>query len=87
MSSKMPLLTHKVVVPGHLARHHKEAQEAVRQQHLNPLIVGGQVALGVVARVCILSSPLVAARRQLVGSECARAWGEAERRMFFVYVG
>lgn len=70
------LLTHEVVVPGNLSRHHEEAQEAVRQKHLNPLIVGGQVALGVVALVCVLSAPLVPTGSQLVGRQSAGAGSE-----------
>ena len=71
-------LTHEVVVPGDLARNHEEAQEAVREQHLDPLIVGRQVALGVVALVRVLSAPLVSAGRQLVGGQRARARSEAD---------
>lgn len=73
-------LTHEVVVPGHLPGHHEEAQEAVREQHLHSLIVGRQVAFGVVAFVRVLSAPLVATGRQLVGCERARARGEAEKQ-------
>ena len=32
-------LTHKVVVPGTLARCHEEPKEAIRQQHLYFLVV------------------------------------------------
>lgn len=72
------LRTHEVVVPGDLARHHEEAQEAIREKHLHSLIVGGQVTFRVVALVCVLTTPLVATGCQLVGCERARAWGEAE---------
>lgn len=70
-------LTHEVVVPGALRWHHEEAKEAVRQQHLHPLVVGRQVALGVVALVRVLPAPLVAAGSQLVGRQRAGAGGEA----------
>lgn len=73
------LLTHKVVVPGHLTRNHEEAQEAVREQHLHPLVVGRQVAFGVVALVCVLPAPLIAAGGELVRGERAGARGEAGR--------
>jgi len=36
---------HEVVVPGALGGHHEEAEKAVAEQHLHPLVVGGQVAL------------------------------------------
>lgn len=74
------LLTHEVVVPGDLTGNHEEAQEAVREQHLHSLIVGWQVTFRVVALVCVLSTPLVAAGCQLVGCERARAWCEAENQ-------
>lgn len=76
---KLRLLTHKVVVPGDLAGHHEEAQEAVREQHLDSFIVGWQVTFRVVALVCVLTTPLVSAGCQLVGCEGARARGKAER--------
>lgn len=73
------MLTHEVVVPGDLAGHHEEAQEAIRQQHLHPLVVRGQVPLGVVPLVCVLPAPLIPAGGQLVGSEGAGAGGETEK--------
>lgn len=80
LKKELWLLTHKVIVPGNLTGHHEEAQEPIRQQHLHSLIVGRQVAFGVVALVRVLSAPLVAAGRQLVRCERARARGEAERQ-------
>lgn len=65
------LLTHEVVVPGHLARNHEEAQEAIREQHLHSLIMRWQVAFRVVPFVCVLSTPLIPTGCQLVGCECA----------------
>ena len=70
-------LTHKVVVPGALCWDHEEAEETVREQHLHLLIVGGKVAVRVVASVLVVPSPLKAQRSQLVGSEGAGAGGEA----------
>lgn len=72
------VLTHEVIVPGTLPRHHKETQEAIRQQHLHSLIVGGQVAFRVVALVRVLPTPLVATGRQFVRGECAGSWREAD---------
>lgn len=37
----------------------------------------GQVAFGIVAFVSVLSAPLIATGGQLVGCQCAGAWGEA----------
>ena len=65
------MLTHEVVVPGPLRGRHEETEEAVGQQHLHTLVVGWQVALGVVTRVRVLTSPLPACRRQLVGRQRA----------------
>jgi len=73
------LLTHEVVVPGHLPRHHEEAQEAIGEQHLHSFVVRRQVAFGVVALVGVLPAPLVTTGRHLVGRQGARAWGEAEK--------
>ena len=72
----MKLLTHEVVVPRPLSRDHEEAEESVRQQHLHLLVEAGQVALGVVTLVCVLSSPLEPARRQFVGGQRARTRSE-----------
>lgn len=69
--------THEVVVPGPLGGHHEESQEAVREQHLDALVVRGQVPFGVVAAVRVLAAPLVAAWGELVGRQRARAWREA----------
>jgi len=69
--------THKVVVPARLCRNHEESQEAITEQHLHTLIVGGEVTLRVVACVLVLSPPLIARGSQLVGCEGAGAWGEA----------
>lgn len=71
-------LTHEVIVPGTLPRHHEEAQEPVRQQHLHSLIMGWQVAFRVVALVCVLPTPLVAAGGQFVRGEGAGSWREAD---------
>lgn len=74
-------LTHEIVVPGRLSGHHEEAPEAIRQQHLDTLVTGGQVAFGVVAFVCVLPPPLVAAGSQLVGSKGTGARGEAGKKL------
>ena len=66
-------LTHEVVVPGPLRWDHEEAEEAIREQHLHALVMGWQVALGVVPLVRVLPAPLVAARGQLVGRQRAGA--------------
>lgn len=63
--------THKVVVPGDLTRNHEESEETIREQHLHSLIVGRQITFRIVALVCVLSTPLVATWRQLVGCERA----------------
>ena len=73
-------LTHEVVVPGHLSRHHEEAKEPIGQEHLDPLVVRGQVALGVVALVCVLPAPLISTGSQLVGSQGTGARGEAKAK-------
>ena len=44
----------------------------VREEHLDLLVVAGQVALGVVALVGVLLAPLESARRQLVRRQRAR---------------
>ena len=71
-------LTHEVVVPGALCWDHEEPEEAIREQHLHLLVVGGQVAVRVVARVLVVAAPLKAERSQLVGRQRAGARGEAE---------
>lgn len=71
-------LTHEVVIPGPLRWDHEEAEEAIRQQHLHPLVMGWQVALGVVPFVRVLPAPLVAAWGQFVGCQRARAWCKTE---------
>lgn len=68
--SVITVLTHKIVVPGHLIGHHEEAKEAIRQQHLHPFIVRWQITLRVVALICVLPAPLVSARSQLISSQC-----------------
>ena len=65
------LLTHKVVVPGALGGDHEEPKEPVRQKHLDLLIVRGQVAVGVVPRVLIISAPLKPQWGQFVGRQGA----------------
>lgn len=72
-------LTHEVVVPGALCWDHEEAEEAVGQEHLHPLIVGGEVTLGIVPFVRVLPAPLVPARGQFVGCQRAGARGETEK--------
>lgn len=74
------MLTHEIVVPGPLTRNHEEAKEAIRQQHLHPFIVRGQVTLGVVALICVLPAPFVSTRRQLVGSQSTRPWCETTKK-------
>ena len=59
-------LTHEIVIPGTLGRDHEESQETVRQEHLHLLVVGGQVPVGIVARVLVVPSPLVARGCQFV---------------------
>ena len=70
---------HEIVVPRALARHHEEAEELVRQQHLDSLVVRREVALGVVATISVLLAPLETAGRQLVGHQRARAGRETGR--------
>ncbi len=70
---------HEVVVPGALRRHHEEAEEAIAEEHLNALVVRGQVALRVVALVRVLFAPLEAAGRELVGGERHGAGRERAR--------
>lgn len=65
------MLTHEVVVPRNLARHHEEAKEPVRQEHLYSFIVRGQVTFGVITLICVLSTPLIPTGSQLVGSQRA----------------
>ena len=82
-SLKRPLqvhqLTHEVVVPGTLSRDHEEPEEAIRQEHLHLLVVGGQVAGRVVTSVLVAPPPFVPRQGQLVGSQGAGARGETER--------
>ena len=58
---------------------HEEPKEPVRQDHLDPLVVRGHVALGIVAPVRVLPPPLEPARGQLVGREGHGPRGEAAR--------
>ena len=67
----MEVLTHEVVVPGALTGNHEEAEEPVRQQHLNLLVEARQVTLGVVTLIRVLSAPLEPTGRQLIGREGA----------------
>ena len=82
-------LTHEVVVPGSLGRRHEETEEAVGQQHLHALVVGRQVALGVVTRVRVLTSPLPACWGQLVGRQRAGTGCETvgDRHKVIVIIG
>lgn len=48
----------------------------VAEEHLDLLIVGGEVTLGVGAGILVLSAPLVPRRRQLVGRQRAGARSE-----------
>lgn len=73
-------LTHEVVVPGPLCWDHEEAEEAIGQQHLHPLVMGGQVALGVVPFVRVLPAPLVATGGQFVGCQRAGTRRKTERK-------
>ena len=45
---------------------HEEAKEAIGEEHLDLLIVGGKVTLGVVALVCVGTAPLETRRCQLI---------------------
>ena len=76
----MFFLTHEVVIPGSLCRDHEEAKEPIREEHLDLLVVRGQVPVGIVARVLVVSAPLVTGRGQLVRRQRARARSEAEER-------
>jgi len=78
-------LTHEVVVPRALRRRHEEAKEAVRQQHLDLLVVRRQVALGIVAGVLVLTTPFIAAWSQLVRSQRARARSETAHTVHAVH--
>lgn len=62
-------LTHKVEVPRALGWDHEETKETVREQHLHLLIVGGEVAMGIVASVLVIAAPLKPERSQLVGCQ------------------
>lgn len=70
------MLTHEVVVPGDLARHHEEAKETVRQKHLDSFVVRGQVTFGIISLICVLSTPLISTGSQLVGRQGAGTRGE-----------
>ena len=72
-------LTHEVIVPGALGRDHEESQEPVGEQHLDLLIVRGEVAVRIVPCILVVATPFIAQRSQLVGSERAGTWGEAKR--------
>ena len=63
--------THEVVVPRTLSRHHEKRQESIREEHLHLLVVGGEVAVGVVPRVFVAAAPVIARGRELVGSQGA----------------
>ena len=62
---------------------HEEAKEAIGEEHLDLLIVGGEVTLGVVALVCVGTAPFESRRCQLVCCQRARARGEAEIKELF----
>lgn len=64
-------LTHEVVVPGALSWNHEETKETIREQHLHLLVVGGQVAMGIIASVLVIATPLKTKRSQLVGCQGA----------------
>lgn len=70
------MLTHEVVVPGNLARHHEEAKETVRQEHLYSFVVRRQVTFGVITLICVLPTPLIPTRSQLVCRQRAGTRGE-----------
>ena len=53
----------------YLGWNHEEAQESVREQHLDLLIMTGKISLGVVALVRVSSAPLKPAGGQLVGCQ------------------
>eukprot|EP00958_Prasinococcus_capsulatus_P015981 scaffold1754_cov355-Prasinococcus_capsulatus_cf.AAC.3 len=55
----------------------RRTEEAVGEEHLHLLVVGGKVAVWVVAIVLVGAAPLVARGRELVGRERARARREA----------
>ena len=55
-----------MTINSHLGGDHEEAKEAVGEEHLDLLIVGGEVTLGVVALVRVGAAPLKTRRRQLV---------------------
>ena len=58
---------HEVVVPGALSRNHEEAEEAIGEEHLDLLVVGGQISFGVITLVSVLLAPFEATRSDLVG--------------------
>ncbi len=55
---RVMLHPHKVVVPGPTVRNHEEPEEPVTEEHLDLLVVGREVALGIVPLVSILPTPL-----------------------------
>ena len=63
---RLHTLTHEVVVPRRLSGRHEKAEETIGQKHLHLLVVRRQVAFRIVASVLVLTTPLVATRRQLV---------------------
>ena len=62
----------------YLSGNHEEAKEPIWQEHLDFLIVGGKVSLGVVALVRVGSTPLKTRWGQLVCCQWAGARGETE---------
>jgi len=61
-------LTHEIEVPRPLSRHHEEAKESIRQQHLHFLVMRGEVATWVVPCIFIVASPFEARWCQFVSS-------------------
>ena len=70
---------HKVVIPRALSGNHEESEELVGEEHLHPLVMGRQVALGIVAAVGVLFAPFESARSEFVGHQRAGSGGEAAR--------
>ena len=62
--------------------YHVEAKEAVAEEHLDLVIVGGEITVGVAASVLVYPAPLVARRSQLVCSQRARSRREAARQHY-----
>mmetsp|Transcript_889 Transcript_889/g.2134 ORF Transcript_889/g.2134 Transcript_889/m.2134 type:complete len:262 (-) Transcript_889:6456-7241(-) len=73
------LLSHEVVVPYAVVRHHEKAKENVTQEHLHLLSVRGQEAGWVCSRVLVRLAPLEALWGNAVGCQGATARGEAAR--------